>query len=227
MESIAAGTIVVYSDIGCPWAHLAVYRLHAARRRLGLEDSVVLDHRAFPLEVVNSRPTPWRTLSAEVPVVGGLDPEAGWQVWQSQPYTWPVTTLLSMEAVQAAKEQGLAASDRLDRSLRVALFGESRCVSMRHVILDVADECGLDVGALRSALDEGRARAPVFDQHRTASETEVKGSPHLFLPDGSDSHNPGIRMEWAGPQGSGFPVVSEDDASVYDDLLSRAAQQAG
>ncbi|MCA1690698.1 MAG: DsbA family protein, partial [Actinobacteria bacterium] len=37
MESIAAGTIVVYSDIGCPWAHLAVYRLHAARRRLGLE----------------------------------------------------------------------------------------------------------------------------------------------------------------------------------------------
>ncbi len=224
MVRVTPGTVALYSDLGCPWAHLAVYRLHATRLRLGLEDAVTFDHRAFPLEVFNERPTPWRVLSAEIPVVGGLDPDAGWQIWQGEPVTWPVTTLPALEAVQAAKEQGLRASERLDRALRVALFGQSRCVSMRHVILEVAADAGLDVPALRDALDEGRARRAVFDQQRAASDDQVQGSPHLFLADGTDMHNPGIQMEWAGEHGVGFPVVSKDDPGVYEDLVRRAAE---
>ncbi|MDQ3979183.1 MAG: DsbA family protein [Actinomycetota bacterium] len=224
MVRVTPGTVAVYSDVGCPWAHLAVYRLHATRRRLGLEDAVNFDHRAFSLEVVNERPTPWRILSAEIPVVGGLDPDAGWQVWQAEPVTWPVTTLPALEAVQAAKEQSLGASERLDRALRVALFGQSKCISMRHVILAVAADAGLDVSALQDALDEGRARRAVFDQQRAASSDDVQGSPHLFLADGTDVHNPGIQMEWAGEHGRGFPVVSKDDPGVYEDLLRRAAE---
>ena len=224
MPHVAPRTVAVYSDVGCPWAHVAVHRLHVTRQRLDLEDVVTFDHRAFPLEIFNQRPTPWRVLSAEVPVVGGLDPGAGWQVWQAEPFTWPVTTLLALEAVQAAKEQGIRASERLDRALRVALFGQSRCIAMRHVILDVADEADLDVPALRAALDDGRARRAVFEQHDAASGDVVKGSPHLFLADGTDAHNPGIQMEWAGEHGRGFPVVSKDDPGVYEDLLRRAAQ---
>lgn len=223
MVDVAPGTIVVFSDVGCPWAHLAVHRLLVARHRLGLDDEVVLDHRAFPLEVFNRRPTPRLVLSAEVPVVGGLDPDAGWQVWQGDLATWPVTTLLALEAVQAAKEQGLAASERLDRALRVAFFGQSRCISMRHVVLDVADACGVDAEALREALDEGRARRTVFEQCQSAEDGDVKGSPHVFLPDGSDAHNPGIEMEWVGEHGAGFPVIGKDDPRVYDDLVTRAA----
>jgi predicted DsbA family dithiol-disulfide isomerase len=223
MVDVAPGTIVVFSDVGCPWAHLAVHRLLVARHRLGLDDEVVLDHRAFPLEVFNRRPTPRLVLSAEVPVVGGLDPDAGWQVWQGDLATWPVTTLLALEAVQAAKEQGLAASERLDRALRVAFFGQSRCISMRHVVLEVADACGVDAEALREALDEGRARRTVFEQCQGAEDGDVKGSPHVFLPDGSDAHNPGIEMEWVGEHGAGFPVIGKDDPRVYDDLVSRAA----
>src|SRR5438270_9368996 len=164
MLDVAPGTIVIFSDVGCPWAHLAVYRLLAARDRLGLGDAVVLDHRAFPLEIFNRRPTPRRVVSAEVPVVGGLDSKAGWEVWQEDLATWPVTTLPALEAVQAAKEQGLAASERLDRALRVAFFGQSRCVSMRHVILELAKECGIDDDALAAALDEGRFRRTVLQQ---------------------------------------------------------------
>src|ERR671932_783943 len=137
MPDVAPATIAIYSDIGCPWAHLAVYRLHVTRKRLGLEDAVAFDHRAFPLEVFNER--------------------AGWQIWQAEPFTWPVTTLLALEAVQAAKEQGPQASERLDRALRVVLFGRSRCISLRHVVLEVAAETGIDVPALREALDDGRA----------------------------------------------------------------------
>jgi predicted DsbA family dithiol-disulfide isomerase len=223
MVDVAPGTIAVFSDLSCPWAHLAVYRLLAARQRLGLEGDVVLDHRAFPLELFNRRPTPRRIVSAEVPVVGALDPGAGWQVWQGDLATWPVTTLLALEAVQAAKEQGAAASERLDRGLRTAFFGQSRCISMRHVVLEVAAECGLDEGALADALDSGRARRAVFDQCAVASGGSVAGSPHVFLADGTEAHNPGIEMEWVGEHGVGFPVVAKDDPSVYEALVARAA----
>lgn len=138
MADVAAGTLVVYSDIACPWSHAAVYRLHETRRRLRLEGRVAFDHRAFPLELVNSRPTPRLELDAEIPVAGALAPRAGWQLWQAPASQYPVTTLPALEAVQAAKGQGLRASEELDRGLRRAFFGESRCISMRHVILEVA-----------------------------------------------------------------------------------------
>jgi len=229
VDAVAPGTIVVWSDLACPWAHLAVYRLHQARRALDLEGVVHLDHRVFALELVNSRPTPKRVLVAEVPVAGGLAPGAGWEVWQGQPSQWPVTTLLALEAVQAAKVQGLAPSEDLDRALRVAFFGQSRCISMRSVILAVAKECGsVDVDRLREALDDGRARATVMGQHAQSSgpDSAVTGSPHLFLPDGSDVHNPGVELRWEGRQGQGFPVIVADDPTVYNDLVQRAAALA-
>ena len=101
------------------------------------------------LEVANARGTPKRVLDAEIPVVGGLDPGAGWEMWQDDASRWPVTTLPALEAVQAAKEQGLAAAEELDRSLRVAFFGHSRCISLRSVILEVAGGCeSVDVDRL-------------------------------------------------------------------------------
>ncbi|MFN2556805.1 MAG: DsbA family protein [Nitriliruptorales bacterium] len=222
---VTPGSIVVYSDVSCPWAHLSVARLHAARRHLGLEDRVAFDHRAFPLELHNRRPTPWRILAAEIPVIGALSPEAGWQMWQREPWEWPVTTLLALEAVQAAKEQGLHASDRLDRALRVALFRDSRCVALRHVVLEIAAVTeGVDDAKLRETLDDGRARRAVMDQFEASRSEQVLGSPHLFLPDGSEVHNPGVEMHWEGEHGSGFPVVDSDDPSIYERLLESAAE---
>ena len=152
MVDVPPGTIVIWSDVACPWAHLAVYRLHQARRALDLEGAVRFDHRAFVLEVANSRATPRRILDAEIPVAGALDPGAGWQMWQDDPSHWPVTVLPALEAVQAAKEQDLAAAEELDRALRVAFFGESRCISLRSVILEVAGGCGsVDPDRLRAA----------------------------------------------------------------------------
>lgn len=220
---LADATIVVWSDIGCPWAHVAISRLHRTRRRLGLEERVAFDHRAFPLELVNEEPTPRRILAGEVPVLAGIEPDAGWQIWQAEPWEWPVTMLPALEAVQAAKEQGLHASDRLDRALRVAFFGQSRCISLRHILLDVAREVAeVDAARLEGALDDGSSRAAVMRQFGTANSERVIGSPHLFLPDGSDVHNPGIEMHWQGEHGEGTVIVDDDDPSVYEDLLAGA-----
>jgi predicted DsbA family dithiol-disulfide isomerase len=137
---------------------------------------------------------------------------------------YPVTTLLALEAVQAAKLQSLQASELLDMQLRAAFFVSSRCISMRSWIERVAESCPLlDVTALLKALDEGLARRDVMEQWHVAENDAVKGSPHLFLPDGTDAHNPGIEMHWEGEHGAGFPVITKDDPSVFDELLRRAA----
>ena len=224
MIEVAPKTIVVYADITCPWAHLAVYRLHAARSKLDLDDEVRFDVRAFPLELFNEQATPKNILDAEISVAGALDPDAGWQMWQRPESEYPVTSLPALEAVQAAKEQGLAASEQLDRRLRVGFFGESRVISLRHEILDLAAEVDVvDADALGEALDSGRARAAVMEQKAAAESDTVTGSPHLFFPDGSDVHNPGIDMEWEGEHGKGFPIVTQDRPEVYLELVEKAA----
>ena len=173
------------------------------------------DHRVFPLELANERPTPKRVLDAEVPVVGAAEPDAGWQMWQAPDSRWPVTTLLALEAVQVAKEQGSGA-ERATRP-RVAAG-----VLRREPLRVHAPRHPRRREKLRRRstwrrwppLSTPAGRRIVVDQHREAEAGPVKGSPHVFLPDGSDHHNPGIRMHWEGEHGRGFPVIDEDDPSV-------------
>jgi hypothetical protein len=104
----SADTVVVFSDLNCSFAHLAVHRLHETRKRLGLEGRIWFDHRCFPLELFNDNVNERPGADSEVSVVGALDPEAGWQLWQGPDWEYPVTMLPPLEAVQAVKEQGCA-----------------------------------------------------------------------------------------------------------------------
>ncbi|MGQ0608234.1 MAG: DsbA family oxidoreductase [Chloroflexota bacterium] len=221
------GTIAIWSDLGCPWSHVVVWRLHDARRRLGLDGRIAFDHHAFPLELFNNEPTPRQMRAAEWPVAAQLAPRAGWQAWSAPEHAWPVTLLPPMEAIQAAKLQSLAASEELDRGLRRAFWGASRCISLRHVILEVANECeSIDVGALVDALDEGRARRALFDDWAVARGDEVRGSAHLFAPDGTNAQNPGITIGWAGDDGNGggFATIEADDPDAIDEFVRRAVR---
>jgi predicted DsbA family dithiol-disulfide isomerase len=130
-----------------------------------------------------------------------------------------------MEAVQAAKAQGLAASEALDIGLRRAFWGESRCISLRHVILEVAAETdGLDLAALAAALDAGDARRAIVDDWEVAKTDVVSGSPHLFTSDGWNAQNPGIEATWAqGEDGVWLPTIVRDDPSVYEAIVRQAA----
>ena len=223
---VAPRTIAVWSDLGCPWSHAVIWRLHDARRRLGLEGVVTFDHHAFPLELFNNEPTPRRSLSAEWPVAAQLAPRAGWTAWSGPEHAWPVTMLPPMEAVQAAKLQSPAASEELDRGLRRAFWGESRCISMRHVILEVANECdSVDVAALADALDDGRARRGLLDDWAIARGDEVRGSAHLFAPDGTNDENPGITIGWVADDGAGggAAIIEADDPGAIDEFVRLAA----
>lgn len=223
-----ADTIVVYTDLNCSFAHLAVHRLHETRARLGLDEIVHFDHRAFPLELFNVSVNERPGVDSEIAVVGALEPEAGWRLWQGPDWRYPVTMLPALEAVQAAKDQGWAASEQLDRALRKAFWAQSRCISMRHEILDIAAGTGVvDVDALAVRMDDGSARADVFAQFHAAREDRVLCSPHVFLADRSNWANPGVDVRWVnGGFGDGFPAIDADEPSVYDEILHRAAELA-
>ncbi|MFF4415303.1 DsbA family protein [Streptosporangium sp. NPDC001559] len=223
-----AETIVVFSDLNCSFAHVAVHRLHETRRRLGLDGRIWFDLRAFPLELFNEEVNARPGVDSEISVLGAIEPEAGWRLWQGPDWTYPVTTLPALEAVHAAKAQSWHASEQLDRALRRAFWAQGRCISMRHIILAVAGETGaVDVTALAAALDTGSARAAIMDQYQAARHGRVRCSPHLFLRDGTNSANPGISARWLnGDFGTGYPVVDDDRAQVYEELLIHAARLA-
>lgn len=217
--------MVIYSDLHCSFAHLAVHRLTEARRELGLEGRLWFDHRAFPLELFNERVNSLRGVNSEVSVIGGLCPDAGWQLWQAPDWEYPVTTLPAMEAVQTAKLQSLDAGEELDRGLRRALWKESRCIAMRHVILQVAADCpAIDLDRFIADLDSGSCRSLLFTHFAQARGGRVNCSPHVFLRDGTNMANPGVTSRWInGRFGVGFPAVDAYDESVYERLLAHAA----
>ncbi|MDQ4144152.1 MAG: DsbA family protein [Actinomycetota bacterium] len=221
MEPADAKTFTMWADIACPWTHLAVHRWRRERARRHLEDEVRLDVRCFPLELFNRRATPKRVLDAEIPVAGGLDPDAGWMMWQRAESDYAVTTLPALEAVIAAKDQSLAASEDLDFALRRAFFGESRNISIHHEILRVAEECeSVDEEELDRALRSGKARKTVFEDTAEAQSSDViKGSPHFFASGGQNWHNPGVQMRWVGKSGEGFPLVEKDDHTIYEEMF--------
>lgn len=228
MSRVEPGRVVVFSDIGCPWAHVVVHRLHVARRRLGLEDTMVIEHRAFPLELVNNRPTPKPVLDAEVPVAAALEVDAGWHSWHRPEWQYPVTTLPALAAVQAAAAQGAGAADALDSALRRAFFSESRCISHHRAIVEVAAATdGVDAEALTIEIETGRPLAAVFDQWRQARAWGVQGSPHVFAA-GGDAFNPGITVESLGIPDEHMVRVTADDPDAVRHLITRQAlTQAG
>lgn len=222
--------LTVWSDIGCPWAGLALHTVRAAARSRGHE--LLIDHRAFPLELFNAEPTPRHIVEPEVVVIGAARPELGWRVWAGRDAAYPATTLPALEAVQAAKDPaigGLRGSDALDAALRHAFYAESRCISVVPVILDVAAGCPeIDADALARALARGAGRAEVFTQWHAARDTGVQGSPHLFGPHGWAAHNPGVRLAWTrDPNDGGLPRLESFDPGWAEAFLDAAEAGEG
>ncbi len=185
------GVITVWSDISCPWATMALATLRRAAAEAGAE--VRIDHRAFPLELLNRAVTPKPDHDDEVARISAVRPDLGWSPWSAPDWQYPVTTLPALEAVQAARSQGLVAADELDAALRHAYFVEHRCVSLLPVVEDVAATCrSLDAELLGRALREGVGRRAVYADLEVAGQGQVQGSPHFWTARGSFAPNPGV-----------------------------------
>lgn len=213
-----------WSDLGCPWASLAVHRFRVVRRSLGLDGQVILRHRAFPLELINGRGTPKETLDAERDVILELEPDLKWKPWTRHVSDYPESLLLALEAVRAAQLSdvgGLQASEDLDAALRAAFYADGRPIGLHTEIVDIARTCSrVDVSALVQHLELGTARADIFADLRSWKKAGVQGSPHLVLSGGRAVHNPGIDLRWSQDDGEWHVHVLGDDPHVYRELVA-------
>lgn len=212
-------SVVIYSDLHCPWATVAVHRLRRARDAHGLD--VVLDQRAWPLEWVNGVGTPRHIVQSETAVLAGHEPEL---FSRFRGESWPSTFLPAFELVAAARRAfGLRAAEEVDYALRRRFFRCSADVSVRHELEGALDDVrsggavdGFDAEAVMCTWEREAVRADVADDYRRSRELPIEGSPQVFWPDGSTTHNPGMAdHEWV----RGIPHVKSSDPRAPERLL--------
>ncbi|MGH2531370.1 MAG: DsbA family oxidoreductase [Thermomicrobiales bacterium] len=175
--------IEMYADLSCPFAYVTHARWRQLRPEYAGRAEII--HKCLALEYVNREPTPKPTIEVELPILLLGEPEIPYAPWRAAASEWPVTFWPAFEAVKCAERQGLAAADDLAWAIRVAFFAEHRCVSMRHVLLDLAERVGLDQERFTRDFDSGVAKGSVIEEARDGWERlKAPGSPTWALPSG-------------------------------------------
>lgn len=225
--------VALYADLACPYAYVAAYRLRTLRDEY--RGRLVIEHKSLPLEYVNRQPTPKPVLDSECPLLMLAEPELPWEPWHAPLSEWPVTLWPAFEAVKCAERQDLELADDLDWAIRTAFFAESRCVSMRHVLLELAERVGLAMDRFTRDFDSGQAKALVMAEARGGWERlKVPGSPTLVLPSGrqiGDAAALGLPEVQVDEQGYGrvtglrpAPCAGEVCLALYRHLLDEASE---
>jgi predicted DsbA family dithiol-disulfide isomerase len=175
---------------------MAVYRLRSLWSRY--DGRVRIAWKSLALEIQNSKPTPKNIVDVEISLMREQEPDLPIGPWKSADWHYPVTILPAFEALRCAALQGDQQAWEFSWRVRKAFFDEGRCISMRHVLLDLAGESGLDVNRFRCEWDSGTARSTVLaESQRGWDELQVPGSPTFVLPRGRRIHNPGaVRVTW-------------------------------
>ncbi|MCC6945790.1 MAG: DsbA family protein [Thermomicrobiales bacterium] len=183
--------IQMYADLICPFAYL----VHCSWRSIRgeYEGQVEIVHRSLALEYVNRAQTPKRGIEAELPILFLSEPDLPYAPWHAPESEWPVTSLPAFEAVHCAHRQSPALGDDMAWAIRVAFFAGSRCISLRHVLIELAGEAGLDPIQFEADFDGGVCKQQVIDDARYGWETaSVPGSPTWILPNGELVHDFGL-----------------------------------
>jgi predicted DsbA family dithiol-disulfide isomerase len=183
--------IAMYADLACPFAYVTAYRLRKLRDEY--RGTIVIEHKSLSLEYINKEPTPKAVLELELPVLVQEEPGIPYQPWQRPESEWPVTIWPAFEAVKCAERQSLLLADELDWALRVAFFAQSRCISMRHVLFELAQQVDVDMERFADDFDHGVTKYQVLQEAQEGWERlHVEGSPTFVLPSGKQISNVGL-----------------------------------
>lgn len=224
-------SIAMYADLACPYAYLSAYRVSKLREEY--RGTIVIEHKSLALEYVNKEPTPKPVLERELPLLVQEEPDIPYQPWQRIESEWPVTMWPAFEAVKCAERQSLALADDLDWAIRVAFFAESRCISLRHVLLELAQQVGLDMQRFADDFDRGVTKYQVLQEAQEGWERlRVAGSPTFVLPSGKQISNVGLPDIVIDPDQPGGVLVKPAPCQGQDclEILRRMfaeARQAG
>jgi predicted DsbA family dithiol-disulfide isomerase len=223
-----APVIELYSSIECPFAYLAVHRL----RQIWSEfpGRVQIVWQALSLEYINRQVYPKPLRELEIELLKQIDPSLPARSWNGPDWKWPATFWPAFEALACAQAQGHDAAFELSWQLRQAYFQESRTISLRHEILEIARplaEIGLlDMGVFQTDWDSGRYKESVLrESQRGWHDLKVKGSPTFVFRDRTQISNPAIgemELDEENAVVRSFTPYSGDSLEFYRMLLLKA-----
>jgi predicted DsbA family dithiol-disulfide isomerase len=165
--------IEVFADVGCPFTHVGLRRFVEQRAELGRDD-VVLQVRAWPLEIVNGRPLDPHFIAEEIDEIRAqIAPDLFEGFTEA---TFPASSLPALTLAAAAYAGDVVVGERVSLELRDLLFEQGVDVGRMDVLERLADDHGVDV----DLADSGR----VLAEHASGVARSVVGSPHFFTPAG-------------------------------------------
>lgn len=187
--------IEIYASIECPYAYLATYRLKQLRPEY--TGRVRFVWRALSLEYINQQSYPKPLFEAEYELFQRIEPELPWQRWTRPDWQWPTTHWPAFEALACAQAQGEEVAFQMSWALRHAYFAESRCISLRHELLDIAKKVAasglLNLERFISDWDSGRYKNQIVEESEKGWRSlKLDGSATFVLPDGTRITNPAI-----------------------------------
>ena len=198
--------IEVFGDIWCPFTHVGLRRLVAARAAKDVQ--VSLRVHAWPLEWVNGRPLAGDLVASEIEALRSCVAPGLFSGFD--PATFPHTMIPALGLAAAAYRLGDDVGEQVSLRVRDALFEEGRDVADPAELRSIGADFGVEplVGpaaeaAVRADWELGRAR-------------NVRGSPHFFVGD-RNWFCPSLRVHH---EGSTFDVSVDSEA--LDDFYSTA-----
>ncbi|HWH08011.1 MAG TPA: DsbA family protein, partial [Candidatus Thermoplasmatota archaeon] len=185
--------------------------------------------RCLAIEHADEKPTPKEVLDAEAPLIMLEEPGIPYRPWQGSPSGWPSTMWPAFEAVKCAQRQGWRAALEMDWRIREAFWARGEAVALRHVLLRLARDAGLDVPRFEADWDAGACKREVVDEARRGwDEMGLELSPTFVLPSGARVENPAAPKVVLDER-QGWRVVSVEPArdgpadEAYRRLLRQAA----
>jgi predicted DsbA family dithiol-disulfide isomerase len=183
--------------------------------------------RPFPLEILDGEAAPRDILEQEWWLAAIQEPAASFAPYPND--DWPTTTLPAFEAAWCAGRQGDDVLLDFDLRVRRAFFAGGRNIGRREVLLEIAEEAGLDLPRFTRDFDSGQARPAVLEEARLGREQyKVRGTPTLMLADGTR-----LRHALAFPRMhdrkvigiAALPCCGEDCQTATRELFERALRQ--
>ena len=121
----------------------------------------------------------------------------------------PSESIHAINAGHCAQHQGITVFERFHFALFRAYFEDNRDISDRGVLLDVANDSGLDANRLANDMDTGRGRVEIeHRQDKLLAGGNFAGVPTVFF-------------------GGGYPLEGAVPIQVYERAEERLADQTG
>ena len=191
MSTQQAETITIYSDYVCPFCYLG--RESLSRYQADRETALEIDWQPFDLRSGKRNPDG----SIDHSVDDGKDDEYFEQATESvrrlqEKYDVEMTLDLATEVdslnAQVASYYVKGHYDyetwlAFDEAIFAALWTEGRDIGSEDVLVDLADDVGIDTEEITAALDDNTLRDELTDEFVAAQQAGVTGVP-TFVADG-------------------------------------------